>query len=128
MQRPKWKSVRAGFGPLFAANAAAAVVRRVGTNGLLDLHVSPGLAITQLIGSVAALDRGPQGLLARVGSGLLHSNNAVELNIVERGQAVGVCLDVAAPLAQPHAHVQVLPPFRAGPRDWPQACVAWAAL
>ena len=98
-----------GFGPLFAANAAAALVRTVGTNGILDMHCSKNLQVVQLIGSVTALDRSPGGLLASGGgSGFLHSNDAVEVNVVEQGQAVGICLDVASPLGKPQAYLQVL--------------------
>ena len=73
----------------------------------MDVHTSKGLEVTQLIGSVAALDRGPSGLIARGSGGLMHSNEAVELNVIERGQAVGICMDVVEPLTRPFAHVQV---------------------
>lgn len=97
----------AGFGSLFAANAAAALTRRVGIHGVMDIHISRGLEVTQLIGSVAALDRGPSGLIAKGASGFLHGNEAVELNVIERGQAVGVCIDVVQPMMHPAAYIQV---------------------
>lgn len=98
----------ADFGPLFASNAAAALGRRVGTNGILDMHCSNNLEVVQLIGSVTALDRSPGGLLASGGgNGFLHSNDAVEVNVVEQGQAVGICLDVAATIGKPQAYLQV---------------------
>ena len=37
----------AEFGPLFAANAAAALVRRVGSNGVLDIHHSNQLQVSK---------------------------------------------------------------------------------
>lgn len=101
----------ADFGPLFAANAAAALVRRVGTHGVLDLHCTKGLKAIQYIGSVVLLDRGPRGLFAQGGgSGFVHSSDAIEINAVEQGQAIGVCLEVTAPLSQPQAYVQVADP------------------
>jgi hypothetical protein len=64
--------------------------------------------VTQLIGSVSALDRGPGGMISQgSGSGFLHSNEAVELNVVERGQGIGLCLDVSSQIQQPHAYLQV---------------------
>ena len=101
------RSFLTDFGPLFAANAAAAVVRRVGTHGVLDLHCTKGLQATQYIGAVNLLDRGPKGLFAQGGgSGFVHSSDAVEVNAVEQGQAVGICLEVASPLVQPQAFIQ----------------------
>jgi len=64
--------------------------------------------VSQLIGPVTALDRGPGGMISQGGgSGFLHSNQAVELNVVERGQGIGVCLDVSSKIPQPHAYLQV---------------------
>ena len=86
-------------------------MRRVGTHGVLDMHTTRGLQATQFIGLVNMLDRGPKGVIAQGGgSGFVHSNDAVEINGVERGQAVGICLEVANVLEKPHAHIQVKPP------------------
>ena len=98
----------AGFGPFFASNAVAALTRRIGVNGILDLHLSRELKVVEIIGAVAALDRGPGGLLAQSQSVFLHSNDAVELGMVERGQAVGICFDVQTQILTPHVYFQVI--------------------
>lgn len=73
----------------------------------MDLHMTRGLEVTRLIGAVAAPDRGPRGLLARRNSGFVTGAGAVELGAIERGHAVGVCLDVSGPLQQSHVFLQV---------------------
>ena len=75
---------------------------------MLDLHCTKGLQPIQYIGAVTLLDRGPAGLFARGGgSGFVHSSDAVEINSVERGQAISICLEVGQPLPHPVAYIQV---------------------
>lgn len=80
--------------------------RRVGMNGIMDYHLSKELKAIQIIGSVSALDRGPHSLLAKSGSGFLHSGDAVELGMVERGQAIALCFDVQSQIPGNHVFIQ----------------------
>ena len=98
----------ADFGPLFASNAVAALTRRVGVNGIMDMHLSSSLKLMQIVGNVNPLDRGPQGLAAKSHSAFLHSNDAVEMGMVERGQAIAVSFDVQAPIKDTYVYFQVI--------------------
>ena len=103
----KW----AGYGGISGANLAASLQRQIGRRGTLEVYVSPGLAVTRIIGPVTdlavgwardgdACDTGPKR--ARRGSGCV----AVALRAVERGTAVAFHLDVVKPL-ETQAYVQV---------------------
>lgn len=74
----------------------------------MDYHVSENLKPIQIIGSVNALDRGPHSLVAKSGSGFLHGTDAVELGMIERGQAVGICFDVQKVTTNNYAYFQVI--------------------
>jgi hypothetical protein len=46
-----------GVGPLFGANIQAAMERQVGTSGGLDVKVSSGLAVSQIIGPAIPIEQ-----------------------------------------------------------------------
>ena len=86
---------------------------------MLDVHCTKGLQAVQYIGAVTVLDRGPGGLFAQGGgSGFVHCGDAVEIKSVEQGQAVGICLEVATPLKQSLAYVQVSPSLAMQSQHW----------
>lgn len=113
LSRASWRRP-AGVRPLFGANLAAALQRRVGGAGILDVYASPGLALTHVVGPVSNLDRGPAGAPAAAGRAArtTYSPRAVQLASVERGLSVGLSFEVAAPLASSGAVLQVGAAFR----------------
>ncbi|KAK9807565.1 hypothetical protein WJX72_002839 [[Myrmecia] bisecta] len=82
------------FGPLFGANVAASLQRRVGTNGTLDIRTSPNLAVSQIIGPGSPLTQ-QQAAAAGTALGARFSKQARQLSALERGQGVGVCLETS---------------------------------
>ncbi|KAK9786487.1 hypothetical protein WJX73_005528 [Symbiochloris irregularis] len=90
---------------------AASLQRRVGLNGVLDIHCSPGLEVTRITGPCVAVNRGPKGALMRMrGSGWSGrlGSHAQEVRSICRGQTFAITLDVTKPLQGQYAFVQVI--------------------
>lgn len=98
----------AGVSALFGANLAAALQRRVGGAGVLDVYASPGLVLTHAVGPVSNLDRGPAGAIAAAGRAMrgTYSPRAMQLAGVERGLSVGLSFEVGEPVAGEWAVLQ----------------------
>ena len=95
-----------GFEEVSAPGLAAALQRRQGIEGFLDIHTSTGLALTHVIGPVTPLNR------SKPGSSSMQRHprptmNACEMVSVETGQGIAVGLDVARDLQSDHAYMQV---------------------
>lgn len=101
---------------------AAALQRRAGSQGFLEVYASPGLAVTRIIGPVSDCSKGlaaatlaarrpPGGGGAR--SGAAHAK-AVALAGVERGVSVAFHLDVARELPAEPAYIQARSPAASG--------------
>lgn len=92
-------SLQEGFGPLFAAGLTAALGRRIGFNGGLDIKTSPGVVVKQIIGpcrpyeAAAASERRP---------------NMRILAAVEHGLSVSALFQVVENLTAEFAYVQVI--------------------
>lgn len=87
---------------------AAALQRRVGTQGFLEIYASPGLAVTRMIGPVLDCSKGPgaAALAARRPAGARSGARAVALAGVERGSSVAFHLEVQRELPAEPAYVQ----------------------
>ena len=91
-----------------APGLAAALRRRQGIEGFLDIHTSTGLGVTHVTGPVTSMDR------SKMGSNSMQRRsrptmNAHEMVSVETGQGIAVGLDVTRDLPGDYAYMQVLP-------------------
>jgi hypothetical protein len=95
---------------------AAALQRRAGSQGFLEIYASPGLAVTRIIGAVSDCSKGPAAAMLAVRrahgsgggakSGAAAHAKAVALAGVERGTSVAFHLDVARELPAEPAYLQ----------------------
>lgn len=102
-----------GFEPPFAATAAAAVQRRLGWHGALDVRVPPGVKVARVLGDVwPDLPLPPPhtgGGAHSPGKGGGWSLAAVAVPCIERGQCFGVLLELTRDMAaQQEVEVELL--------------------
>eukprot|EP00884_Botryococcus_braunii_P000594 jgi/Botrbrau1/10535/Bobra.7_1s0015.1 len=94
--------------PLLAANLLAAMVRRVGAHGIVDFYTRGGLEVVQILGPVMSLDRGPGGpVVLGTANRPAYSPNACQMPSVERGQALGLALELPRASEDDYLHLQV---------------------